>query len=215
MKTTTQSIALALLLSCPAVGLAQADLKSDPAYLPIDKVLDLEIARPEVNINLPRFLLNDAAAEFDGGKDDPLAATGINFSELIQDIKMIRVVVIEATEDNRAHIDKGVKTLRKELESKWTAVISVPDDGVGIYALGNESGEGMAGLAVLVQDDEDVVIANLVGRISLGKVVKIASQVNAIPPEVLEKLSGMSENGGEHSEGSESAEHHDSEADED
>lgn len=197
MRTHIPSILLALLIGSPAIGLAQSNLTNDPAYLPIDRVLDLKIARPEVNINLPRFLLQDALSEFDGSTNDPLAATGINFADLIKDIKLIRVMVIEADQKNRSHVDQAVKSLRKELETKWTSVVSVPEDNVGIYAVSDAAGERMAGLTVLVQDDEDVVIANVVGRVSIGKIVKIASSMNAIPPEVLEKLSGMSEGAGD------------------
>jgi hypothetical protein len=198
MKTPLTSIALALLIAGPSIGLSQ-NITNDAAYLPIDSVLDLKIARPQVNINLPRFLLNEVLSEFDGSTNDPLAATGINFAELTKDIKLIRVMVIEAADDNRAHIDKAVKSLRKELETKWTSVVSVPEDNVGIYAASDATGEKMAGLAVLIQDDEDVVIANVVGRVSVGKIVKIASQANVIPPEVLKKLSGISANGGDNS----------------
>jgi hypothetical protein len=199
MKTSLQTIALALLIGGQTVGLAQNDITNDPAYLPIDSVLDLKIARPEVNINLPRFLLRDALSEFDGGTNDPLAAAGISFADLTKDIKLIRVIVIEAEDENKSHIDKAVKSLRKELETKWTTIVSVPEDNVGIYAVSDPEGEKVAGIAVLVQDDEDVVIANVVGRVSIGKIVKIASQVKVIPPEVLQKLSGFSAKGGDNS----------------
>lgn len=177
MKNYISSTLLALLLCAPLAGIAQTNLESDPAYLPIDKVLDMKIARPEVNINLPRFLLQNAVSEFDGGENDPFAAAGVNLKDLIKDIKLIRVIVIEGNSENEAHIASAVETLRKQLEDKWVAVVSVPEENVGIYALSDPSGETMAGLALLVHDGNDLIIGNVVGEISIGKVLRAASQM--------------------------------------
>lgn len=142
----------------------------------------------QLNVNLPRFLLQDVVKELNGGPDDPLAKAGINLADLIKDIKLIRVVVIEAKEATRDDLDKAVAELRKTLESRWTPVATVPEDNVGVYALGDATGETMAGLAVLIHDKDDAVIANIVGRVSIGKIVKIASQMNKFPKDLLKKL---------------------------
>ena len=97
----------------PAGRLQPGGSQKDPAYLPIDKALDLKTIHPTVNVNLPRFLLKDVASGFDGGTNDPLAAEGINFPDLVKDVKLIRVVVIEAKDPNRAALDKGMKTLKE------------------------------------------------------------------------------------------------------
>jgi len=99
-------------------------------------------------------------------------------------------VVIEAKENNRADLETGVATLRKMLEAKWTPVTTVSEEkeSVGVYTLGDASGEKMAGLAVLIHDKNDAVIANIVGHVSIGKVVKIASQMNKFPKDLLNKL---------------------------
>jgi hypothetical protein len=191
MNRFVSSFTLALTLICPLLGLAQSNLESDPAYLPIDKVIDLKTIRPEVNINLPRFLLKDAATDLSEGTNAPLANTGIDLADLIKDVKSIRVVVIEANQTNRAALDAGVKKLRADLESKWTPVVSVPEDNVGVYAMGDPSGESMAGLAVLIYDDGDAVIANIVGRVSIGKLVKLASRMDKMPKDLLKKLQGI------------------------
>lgn len=101
MKPFIPSIALALLASCPIGAWAQNALETDPGYLDIDKAIDLKTVRPEVNINLPRFLLKDAASFFNGGPGDPFAEAGINFGELTKDIKLIRVVAFEASKKTR------------------------------------------------------------------------------------------------------------------
>lgn len=182
------ALTLALATLCPLVSFAEDDLEKDPAYLPIDKVLDLKTIHPAVNVNLPRFLLKDVASGFDGGTNDPLAEAGIDFPELVKDVKLIRVIVIEGNETNRAGLDKGMKTLKGTLESKWTQIVTVPEENVGIYAMGDPAGESMAGLAVLVYNDGDAVIVNVVGRVSIGKLIKIATQSGKLPNGMLEKL---------------------------
>jgi hypothetical protein len=188
MTKLARILSLALVAACPALSLAQSNLEKDPAYLPIDQAIDLKTIRPEVNVNLPRFLLQDAFSELNGGPDDPLAGTGINFADVVKDIKLIRVVVIEAKETNRAALTKAMAALRTTLESKWTPIATVTEDNVGIYALGDPSGETMAGLAVLIHDGSDAVIANIVGRVSIGKIVKIASRMDKFPKDLLKKL---------------------------
>lgn len=175
----------------PQVSPGQPSWEKDPAYLPIDKVLDLNTIRPKVNVNLPRFLLQDAASGLTNGPDSPLAGTGIDFAELIKDVKLIRVVVIEADQTNRPALDKAVRTLRADLEAKWIPIVSVPENNVGVYALGDPSGESMAGLAVLVYDGGNVVIANIVGRISIGKLIAMASHMHGLPPGLLQQLQGL------------------------
>jgi hypothetical protein len=100
------------------------------------------------------------------------------------------VVIEKVSKTNKAALKEGLATLRATLESKWTPVTVVPDENVGIYALGDPAGESMAGLAVLVDNGGDTVIANIVGRVSLGKIIKIASNMNKIPKDFLTKLSG-------------------------
>jgi len=188
MNKLAKILSLAFVAAWPVFGQTQGVLEKEPAYLAIDQAIDFKTIRPEVNVNLPHFLLQDAVSEFNGGKDDPFAGTGINISELVKEIKLIRVVVIQAKETNRAALVKGVATLRATLESKWTPIATVPEDNVGVYALSDASGEKMAGLAVLIQDKNEAVIANIVGHVSIAKIVKVASNMKKFPKDVLKKL---------------------------
>lgn len=192
MKKWTTSFALVLLTAFPLAGFGQTNVEKDPAYLPIDKVIDLKAIRPEVNVNLPRFLLKDALSELNsGGNGSPIA--GLDIADLIKDVKLIRVVVIKADHTNRPALDKAMKGLRSELEKKWTTIVSVPEDKdhVGVYAMPDPAGESTAGLAILVFDGSDAVIGNIVGHISIGKLVKIASQSGKLPKDFLKKLQGL------------------------
>jgi hypothetical protein len=205
MKKLVAILTIAFLAACPSRVIAQNNnnnVENDPAYLAIDKAFDFKTIKPEVNINLPKFLLKDALADFDWGKNDPTAATGVNISELIKDIKLIRVVVMEGKKDknknNTEAIANGMATLRSTLEKSWTpiAVVAEEKERVGIYALGDPSGESTAGVAVLVHEEGgDAVVANIVGRVSLGKIMKAASQMGKLPKDLLKKLNSATEGG--------------------
>jgi hypothetical protein len=192
MKKIITLFALATIAACPLAGFGQSDIEKDPAYLPIDKALDLKAIPPQVNVNLPHFLLKDAISGLSNAPGFDLASAGIDLPELLKDVKLIRVVVLEVSKTNRPAVDKGVKALRAELESQWTSIVSVPDKGnnVGVYAKSDASGESMAGVAVLIADSTDVVIVNVVGRVSIGSLLKIATQSNKLPKDFLWKLQG-------------------------
>ena len=196
MKKLIAILTLALLAACPLRVLGQNNIESDPAYLAIDKAFDFKTIKPEVNINLPKFLLKDALADLDGSKNDPFAGTGINVAELVQDIKLIRVVVMEGRKTNNAAVTKGVEKLRATLDHKWTPIAVVAEEKVGIYAISDPSGESIGGLAIVIDEKGgDTVIANIVGRVSIGKIVKAASQMNKFPKDLLKKLSAVTEGG--------------------
>ncbi len=196
MKRIIRITLCGLLLGSPLLSTAQEGLKKEPAYLGIDEVLDLKQAKPEVNVNLPRYLLMNALSEFNNGPDDPFAAAGINLADILKDIKLIRVLIIEATDENRAHVDSAVAALRQNLETKWNTIVSIPEENIGVYTMGDQSGEKMAGLAVLIANDGDVVIGNVVGELPLGKIVKIAAQMKGpngnLIRQALSKFTGLS-----------------------
>ena len=192
MKKWITSFLLVLMTAYPLAGFGQTSVENDPAYLPIDKVLDLKTIRPEVNLNLPRFLLKDALSELNSSTNGS-AVEGMDIADLIRDVKLIRVVVIEVNKTNRAAVDKAVKALQNELEKKWTTIVSVPEEKehVGIYAMSDPAGESTTGLAILVFDGKDAVIGNIVGRVSIGKLMKVASQSGKFPKDFLKKLQGV------------------------
>jgi hypothetical protein len=189
MKKWISSFLLAIVAAYPLAAFGQTSVEKDPAYLPIDEVLDLKTIRPEVNLNLPRFLLKDALSELNSSTNSS-PIEGQDIVDLIKDVKLIRVVVIAANQTNRPALDKALKTLRTQLEKKWTTIVSVPEDKdhVGVYAMSDPAGESTTGLAVLVADGDDVVIGNIVGHIAIGKLIKIASQSGKVPKDLLKKL---------------------------
>ncbi|HTL54677.1 MAG TPA: DUF4252 domain-containing protein [Candidatus Limnocylindrales bacterium] len=189
MKKWIASFMLVLLTAYPLAVFGESSVEKDPAYLPIDEVLDLKTIRPEVDLNLPRFLLKDALSELNSSTNGS-SIEGVDIADAIKDVKLIRVVVIEANQTNRAALDKAFKTLQSQLEKKWTTIVSVPEDKehVGVYAMSDSAGESTTGLAVLVYDGSDAVIGNIVGHIAIGKLMKIASQSGKVPKDLLKKF---------------------------
>ena len=187
MKKLIATITLAAIAACPLAGFAQADIKNDPAYLPIDKILDLKAVPPQVDVNLPGFLLKDALS----GLNTTNPANS-DMADVIKDVKLLRVLVFEGSKSNRTVLKESVKPLQTELEDKWTALVHVKDggDNVGVYIKGDANGDSVAGLAVLVHDggDGDTVIVNVVGHVSLGKLMKFASQSGKLSPELFKQL---------------------------
>jgi len=189
MKKWITSFMLGFLTAYPLAGFGQTSVENDPAYLPIDKMFDFKTIRPEVNLNLPRFLLKDALSELKGSTNGS-AVEGVDIADLIKEVKLVRVVVIAVNHTNRAAVEKSVKALQSHLEKKWTTIVSVPEEKehVGVYAMSDPAGESTTGLAVLVFDGSDAVIGNIVGRVSIGKLIKLASQSGKVPKDVLKKL---------------------------
>jgi hypothetical protein len=174
---------LALVVACPPVGFGQTNQQPDPGYLPIDNVLDLKTIHPTVNVNLPRFLLNDVLA----GLTNAAQPEAAQVADLLKDIKLVRVVVIEPGKNtNREALDTGMKALRDELDKKWTAVVSVPENNVGVYVMPDAAGQSTAGLAVSVYDHGTAVIVNIVGHIPIDRAMKLASQ-----KDFLKNLQGL------------------------
>ena len=188
-----------LICGITAIGVAQdtGPVTQNPAYLNIDRAFDFSAIKPAVNVHLPKFLLNNMMSQFDGGPNDPFAEMGVNAKDLIKDIQLIRVVAFEAKDPQKNEIIRaGIQKLKQSMSPRWMPIVNVPDGNVTVYAMGDETGEHMAGLAMLVADENDVVVGNIVGEIQLGKIIALASQMasksggNAKAKEALQKLMG-------------------------
>lgn len=177
-----------MLFALPSTGLTQKNIKNHAAYLPLDELLDLQNTKPEVNINLPKFLLKEAAEGLDSDPKNGLGEMGIELSSLVKDIDLIRLIVIGTEEAQKTNVSNGIKALRTQLNDEWMSIISVPDGGVGIYAKTNDTGETMEGISALISNGDDAVIINIVGRVPLAKIIQIAGSMNKLPKDFLKNL---------------------------
>ncbi|MDP0500347.1 MAG: DUF4252 domain-containing protein [Verrucomicrobiota bacterium JB022] len=182
MKRNYLLLAIVLLTGLSLFGQAPAKIKSDPAYLDIDAVIDVNAAQPKVNINLPRFLLLNATQD--------LAAQNADVASIVQGIQHLRLVVFEPSNANRDKVLAGADKIRATLKQNWMPLVSVPDDGVGIYVMSDESGDEMAGLAALIANGSgEVVFINLVGNVPIAKVINLAQQMDN--PEIQKALANI------------------------
>ncbi len=193
------ALVLAVLCGVAWIGMAQEPglPGDDPAYLNIDKAFDFSKIKPAVNVNLPKFLLDNMLAQLNGGPDDPFAGTGVNIADLTQDIQLIRVVVFEAKDPkNQEIVRSGIEKLKKSMSSKWMPIINVPDGNVTVYAMGDETGKRLVGLAMMVAEKDSAVIGNIVGEVQIGKIVAAAGKMagngkgGPAAKEFLQKLMG-------------------------
>ncbi|KAF0093143.1 MAG: hypothetical protein E1N59_3144 [Puniceicoccaceae bacterium 5H] len=183
MKRNYLLLALMLFAALPLFGQANAKTTADPAYIDVDQVISLDAIQPEVNINLPRFLLLNATKD--------LADQNEEIASIVQEVKHLRLLVFQPKEGERENILSAAQQLRQRLDTEWTPILSVPEEGVGFYAKSDESGEQMAGLAALItpKNGDQMVFMNLVGNVPLNKVIKLASNMD--DPEIQELLANV------------------------
>ncbi len=200
MKNRNISIAIGLLAATllGAVSLNAAK----PGYLPITESLARVGIQPTVNLNMPKFLLNEVIEGYEADENNPFEEMGIDLKAVIADIKSIRLVVYEDAETSEDYpvLMKAVEALNKELQATWIPVVSVPEENVGIFTVSDESGERMAGLAIVVAQDDSVVIGNIEGRFPIGAILRMVANSDALPEDLMEKLAqagsgGETENG--------------------
>ncbi|MCI0535410.1 MAG: DUF4252 domain-containing protein [Verrucomicrobiales bacterium] len=116
--------------------------------------------------------------------------------DLLSGLHSIRVNVIGLNEENREDVEKRVKAIRTELDTKgWERVVTAQKqkEDVGIY-LKTRGEEAVEGLVITVQDKRETVLINVVGDIKLEKLGAIGESLNIDPLKKLgrslEKESG-------------------------
>lgn len=165
-----------------------AKVKASPAFIDVDTALDLTANPPTVNISLPRFLILNATSD--------LGEQFTEIADITKELEFVRVLVIEGKkQDDTTKLTEGAKALRQQLRQGWMPIVNVNDgeEFVGIFALADESGEKMAGMAGLITEGGgDLVYFNLVGNVPLNKVIQLAGKMD--DPKLQEAL-GKLQNG--------------------
>ena len=108
--------------------------------------------------------------------------------EFLDQIVSINAVVVE-TEENASRVADLIGEMSKRLEDlDWERLARIREDdtNVAVYVLYDD--EIIDGITVLVSEDNEVVFANIAGRIDLALIGNLGSKLN-IPG--LEALAGM------------------------
>lgn len=128
-----------------------------------------------IEVNIKGALLSFAAKVAE--KSEPKA------SELLRNIKEVRVNVLKLTEKNREAIAERAKAIRAQLTTeKWEQIVAVQDkkEDVGVFVKMSE--EAIQGLVVTVlEGGKEAVFVNIVGDIRADQVAEVADRLNIEP----------------------------------
>ena len=194
MKIFIRYILFTCFLGAAGVGWAQL-LSERAGYLPIDETVDVAAFKPTVDVNIPKFMLNEVVDGLNEASKNQLAEAGIDLYSVIKEIHRIRIVVFEAGEETRDGLETAVEALRGKLGSNWIPLVRVVDDEdkVDVCVASDESGEKMGGLCFIVSDGSDFVIGNIVGRVPLGALINLAAQADALPQDLIKQIAAIAE----------------------
>jgi len=105
-------------------------------------------------------------------------------AELIRGLQLIRVNVIGLDDGNRGEMEKRVKKIRSELDSRgWERVVTAQkkDEDVGVY-LKMRGAEAVEGLVItVIEGNREAVLINIVGDIKPDKIAVIGERMNIEP----------------------------------
>jgi hypothetical protein len=144
--------ACAVLVNCGVLG----GLRTNPGFASFgspgvgDTDRELAISLGPLPLKLARFVTRDDT----------------EMQTLLRDIKAVRVYTYGVDGDvERVHA--RIEDIRERLVRRgWDQVIAVRDDGERVAALVKMDKRGaIRGLAVVVQDDEEVVLVNVIGNL--------------------------------------------------
>ncbi len=131
-----------------------------------------------VEVNLSPSLLKFAAMCV--SKQEPQA------SELIGNLRQVRVNVVELTDANRENILERVRAVRQQLAAAgWTTLVNVREqpkgDDVQIFARmrGEEAIQGLA--VTVIGENREVVLINIVGEIKAEQIATLAERLHIDP----------------------------------
>jgi hypothetical protein len=154
LRVLAVTAAIGTLMSCGITG----NFRHDAGYADFDSPGLLDTDR-EIGLSLGPLPLSIARL-FVG--DDP------DLGPLMKDLRAARVYVYEV-DGNTERVAQRIATTQSELMTDgWLPIVTIREDGERVAVLAHDDRRGkLRGLAVIVQDDEDVVLVNLIGDIHL------------------------------------------------
>jgi hypothetical protein len=105
-------------------------------------------------------------------------------AEMLRGLHLIRVNVIGLSDENRAEMEKKVKSIRSELDAqKWERLVTAQkeNEDVGVYlkTRGEEAVEGL--VVTVIEGNKQAVFVNIVGDIKPEKVATLGERFNLKP----------------------------------
>jgi hypothetical protein len=157
LRPTLTIVTLGLLLTgCGITG----NYRSDPGYAEFDSPGALDTNR-EVGISLGSLPLGLARFVLD---DDP------EIGPLLRELRAVRVYTYDVEHDAE-DVARRLEAMRSELVANgWMTIVTVREDDENVSVLlqpAEQGRDGNRGLAVMVQDQSEVVLVNLIGNVRL------------------------------------------------
>jgi hypothetical protein len=117
-----------------------------------------------------------------------IARVFVNDEELhavLRDVKAVRVYTYEVDGDAERVKERMAAARDKLVGQGWEQIVAVRDDGELVSALIKMDGSAaMRGLAVIVQDHEDITLVNVIGRLKPETFSAVMAQLDVHLPNV-------------------------------
>jgi hypothetical protein len=166
-----------LLTATTVCGLLAANAANpSPGFVDLGKFAPPAASGEFVEVQISGNLISMAARLAE--KSEPQVA------ELLRGLHLIRVNVIGLNDENRAEMEKRVKSIRSDLDSqKWERLVTAQkeneDVGVYIKTRGEEAVEGL--VVTVLEGNKQAVFVNIVGDIKPEKVAMLGERFNIKP----------------------------------
>jgi uncharacterized protein DUF4252 len=158
------------------------------------KLADDEDVKVEVSISGALLKLAASAIEDEGDE---------GLKELVGGLDSINVLVISLGEHSKSTAAESIKKMGDGLKKKgWSTLARVHEEDANVNVLINSTDTEIRGLVVLVVDENEgeLVFVNIVGKIDVGQLEKVAGHLDV--PGLEKAFKGMGE-AGKHGEGKE------------
>jgi hypothetical protein len=129
-----------------------------------------------VEVNVPSGLIHLASQIV--AKDEPEVA------KTLDGLKLVKVTVIGVDDQNRADLQKRADKVRKELSGDgWQRVVMVQEKGqdVNVYMKMDANGAIQGLTAVVIDDKDQAVFANVVGSIKPEQLAMLGDEFHIDP----------------------------------
>jgi hypothetical protein len=122
----------------------------------------------------------------------PLALAGLvlhdepEIKSALRELRGVRVEVYDAIRDGE-RVDRQLKTIQAELiDDGWVALANIRDDDshVTVMVRPDSDGKGNRGLAVMVQEPNELVLVNLIGNVRLDQLADYMTELDVNVPGI-------------------------------
>ena len=159
-------------LVAPAAA-ADEGLRDHPGYVPLEEMDVFGTSGPSVDVDLrgPMLKLVVAATE----EDEP------ELSRTLDGILRIRVLAGEELGDAVQVRNAILSTSQRLQSSGWSRMVQVAEDDEVVIVLTRERGNRLAGLTVLMAEDQEASLVNLVGDIDPAMIGRLVGSLEGMP----------------------------------